>query len=59
MVSQLGELVVHVWRVRKCSTVSPPTAAVPARQVDAHESQLKGKAVSHTTEYVGKYDLRC
>ncbi|KAB8303146.1 hypothetical protein EYC80_004595 [Monilinia laxa] len=51
VVSQLGELVVHVWRVRKCSTVPPPTAAVPAREVDAHESQVKGMAVSHTTEF--------
>ncbi|QSZ31535.1 hypothetical protein DSL72_001102 [Monilinia vaccinii-corymbosi] len=51
VVSQLGELVVQVWRVHKSITVSPPTGAVPARQVNAHESQLKGKTVSHTTEF--------
>ncbi|ESZ92563.1 hypothetical protein SBOR_7048 [Sclerotinia borealis F-4128] len=53
-VSQLGELVVQVWRVRKSKPVPTPVTQqehgiVPAN-TKFREQQLKGRAVSHATE---------
>ncbi|CAD6450168.1 af46eb43-1fb3-4f29-abe8-68e04dc8b36e [Sclerotinia trifoliorum] len=49
---QLGELVVQVWRVRKCNPVPAPVEkASSTKKINVHESQLKGKAVSHATQF--------
>ncbi|KAI9643039.1 hypothetical protein NHQ30_008774 [Ciborinia camelliae] len=54
-VSQLGELVIQVWRVRKVITVETPISQNAQEIVQTkkkfHEVQLKGRAVSHTTEF--------
>ncbi|KAJ8060088.1 hypothetical protein OCU04_011698 [Sclerotinia nivalis] len=50
--SQLGEIVVQVWRVRKCNPVPAPVEkASSTKRINVHESQLKGKAVSHATQF--------
>lgn len=44
---------VQVWRVRKCNTVPVPLEqASSTKKINVHESQLKGKAVSHATQYM-------
>ncbi|TGO15533.1 hypothetical protein BTUL_0039g00500 [Botrytis tulipae] len=53
-VSQLGELIVQVWRVRKVVPVTTPTSAPEQETMPMntkfHEKQLKGRAVTHATE---------
>ncbi|TGO67762.1 hypothetical protein BOTNAR_0036g00390 [Botryotinia narcissicola] len=53
-VSQLGELIVQVWRVRKVVPVATPISAPEQETMPIntkfHEKQLKGRAVTHATE---------
>ncbi|KAF7946563.1 hypothetical protein EAE96_009559 [Botrytis aclada] len=53
-VSQLGKLIVQVWRVRKVVPVPTPISTLEqetmAINTKFHERQLKGRAVTHTTE---------
>ncbi|KAF7882765.1 uncharacterized protein EAF02_006128 [Botrytis sinoallii] len=53
-VSQLGELIVQVWRVRKVVPVDTPISTPDQETMPIntkfHEKQLKGRAVTHTTK---------
>ncbi|TGO25070.1 hypothetical protein BPAE_0088g00220 [Botrytis paeoniae] len=53
-VSQLGELIVQVWRVRKvvpvATPISTPEQETMPTNTKFHERQLKGRAVTHATE---------
>ncbi|KAF5869278.1 uncharacterized protein Bfra_011086 [Botrytis fragariae] len=53
-VSQLGELIVQVWRVRKvvpvATPISTPEQETMPMNTKFHEKQLKGRAVTHATE---------
>ncbi|TEY78589.1 hypothetical protein BOTCAL_0047g00130 [Botryotinia calthae] len=54
-VSQLGELIVQVWRVRKVVPVATPISTPEQKTMPIntkfHERQLKGRAVTHATEF--------
>ncbi|KAK6600771.1 hypothetical protein H4I95_07753 [Botrytis cinerea] len=54
-VSQLGELIVQVWRVRKVVPVATPISTPEQKAMPIntkfHERQLKGRAVTHATEF--------
>ena len=60
-VSQLGELIVQVWRVRKVVPVATPISTPEQKAMPIstkfHERQLKGRAVTHATEYMRRYGL--
>ncbi|KAF7932440.1 uncharacterized protein EAE98_003739 [Botrytis deweyae] len=53
-VSQLGELIVQVWRVRKVFPVETPISTPEQETMPIntkfHEKQLKGRAVTHATK---------
>ncbi|KAF7940772.1 uncharacterized protein EAE97_006958 [Botrytis byssoidea] len=53
-VSQLGELIVQVWRVRKVVPVATPISAPEQETMPIntkfHEKELKGRALTHATE---------
>ncbi|KAF7905106.1 uncharacterized protein EAF01_005627 [Botrytis porri] len=53
-VSQLGEIIVQVWRVRKVVPVATPISTPEQESMPIntkfHEKQLKGRALTHATE---------
>lgn len=60
-VSQLGELIVQVWRVREVVPVATPISAPEQETMPIntkfHEKELKGRAVTHATKYMRRYGL--
>ncbi|KAM3072442.1 hypothetical protein ACMFMG_009243 [Clarireedia jacksonii] len=51
--SKLGELVIQIWRIRRGAVMPPPIdqSTVPKENTRYHKKQLKGKDVSHATEF--------